>query len=395
MARSNDTDRDHNLDRLVDDHPDGDGELPYSGISCSICLDSVEDNGVRSTAKLQCGHGFHLDCIGSAFNMKGAMQCPNCRKVEKGQWLYVTGPVRSLPELSMDNLITDEDVYGLSFSEMPFRVQWCPLGDLAQPGSSFEEVESPSTMFQNMHGHPPIFADQTAIPVAHSYVTYVGPIPPASSGPTDTVVDSSSRSWNGASRRSEIFNLLASPALTSQYPGWSSYSTPLPLPGGHSIGADPNPVPPVTLRPSRGDVDTVTMPRALTQPFVFHHGSGPRGGSSLATSIPPRHPLGSVQNGESHHVFYPFPYQQQSNHPQGMPSPLGHGIRRFDVPRSTPMAVPAPPLHVDHNGGFYMVPPSLSARNPHEADLAVVGQDANLRIPGWILSGFLRTTIQA
>ncbi|KAK0573231.1 hypothetical protein LWI29_004642 [Acer saccharum] len=25
------------------------------------------------------------DCIGSAFNMKGAMQCPNCWKVEKAQ----------------------------------------------------------------------------------------------------------------------------------------------------------------------------------------------------------------------------------------------------------------------------------------------------------------------
>ncbi|KAF5732659.1 hypothetical protein HS088_TW17G00189 [Tripterygium wilfordii] len=370
MADSNETDRGLSLDRLVDDHRDVDRELPSSCISCSICLDSVEDNGVRSTAKLQCGHGFHLDCIGSAFNMKGAMQCPNCRKVERGQWLYATGPVQSLPELSMDNLIAGEDVYDLSYSEMPFRVHWCPLGDLAQLGSSFEEVETPSTMFQNVQGHPPIFADQAAISsVAHSYVTYVAPIPPTSSGPIDTVADSySSRPWNGASRRSEIFNLLASPALTSQYHGWSSYSTPLPLSGGHSTDADRNPVPPLTLRSSTGGVETVTMPRALTQPFVFHHGSGPRGGSSLATPTIPCHSVGSVQNSESNHVFHPFPYQQQSNHPQGMPSLQGHGhgIRRFDVPRSTTMAVPAPPHH-DHNGGFYMVPPSLSAHNPHEA----------------------------
>lgn len=29
-----------------------------------------------------------LDCIGSAFNAKGVMQCPNCRNIEKGHWLY-------------------------------------------------------------------------------------------------------------------------------------------------------------------------------------------------------------------------------------------------------------------------------------------------------------------
>jgi len=28
------------------------------------------------------------DCIGSAFNAKGMMQCPNCRAVEDGQWLF-------------------------------------------------------------------------------------------------------------------------------------------------------------------------------------------------------------------------------------------------------------------------------------------------------------------
>uniref|UniRef100_A0A0E0M389 RING-type domain-containing protein n=1 Tax=Oryza punctata TaxID=4537 RepID=A0A0E0M389_ORYPU len=58
---------------------------------CSICLDAVAcGDGVtaRSTARLQCGHEFHLDCIGSAFNAKGVMQCPNCRNIEKGHWLY-------------------------------------------------------------------------------------------------------------------------------------------------------------------------------------------------------------------------------------------------------------------------------------------------------------------
>lgn len=46
------------------------------------------------------------------------MQCPNCRKIEKGQWLYSNGSTRSLPELSMEDWIPDEDFYDLGYSEM-------------------------------------------------------------------------------------------------------------------------------------------------------------------------------------------------------------------------------------------------------------------------------------
>lgn len=45
------------------------------------------------------------------------MQCPNCRKIEKGQWLYATG-CRSVPEFNMDDWTHDEDLYDLSYSEM-------------------------------------------------------------------------------------------------------------------------------------------------------------------------------------------------------------------------------------------------------------------------------------
>lgn len=56
------------------------------------------------------------DCIGSAFNVKGAMQCPNCRKIEKGQWLYSNG---SRPyEFNMEDWVHDEDLYDISYSEM-------------------------------------------------------------------------------------------------------------------------------------------------------------------------------------------------------------------------------------------------------------------------------------
>jgi len=50
--------------------------------------------------------------------MKGAMQCPNCRNVEKGQWLYANGSTRPFPEFSMEDWIPEEDLYGLSYPEM-------------------------------------------------------------------------------------------------------------------------------------------------------------------------------------------------------------------------------------------------------------------------------------
>lgn len=118
---------------------DGDGEgkaFAASSVSCSICLEIVTDNGDRAWAKLQCGHQFHLDCIGSAFNIKGAMQCPNCRKIEKGQWLYANG-CRTFPEFNMDDLTHDEDLYD-SYSEMSFGVHWCPFSGLTRLPSSFE-----------------------------------------------------------------------------------------------------------------------------------------------------------------------------------------------------------------------------------------------------------------
>jgi hypothetical protein len=60
---------------------------------------------------------FSPDCIGSAFNAKGVMQCPNCRKIEKGNWLYANGS-RSAHDVSMDEWAHDEDLYDVSYSDM-------------------------------------------------------------------------------------------------------------------------------------------------------------------------------------------------------------------------------------------------------------------------------------
>eukprot|EP00249_Psilotum_nudum_P016742 c25969_g1_i3 orf=546-1118(+) len=122
--------------------------------SCSVCLEPVSDGGERSMAKLKCGHHFHLDCIGSAFNVKGTMQCPNCRHIEDGQWLYANGGQHH-EDLMLEDIIYEDsfDIYA-GVSELFFphdethfgHLQWCPYrGPNSQISSSFEEA-----------GHPPV-----------------------------------------------------------------------------------------------------------------------------------------------------------------------------------------------------------------------------------------------
>ena len=50
---------------------------------CAICLEDVK---ARTSVTLECGHEFHLSCIGGAFNAKKRMECPMCRNVESGEW---------------------------------------------------------------------------------------------------------------------------------------------------------------------------------------------------------------------------------------------------------------------------------------------------------------------
>ncbi|KAF6163773.1 hypothetical protein GIB67_012132 [Kingdonia uniflora] len=123
-----------------------------NSVSCSICLDLVIDKGGdRSIAKLQCGHQFHLDCIGSEFNAKGAMQCPNCRKVEEGQWFYANRPGHSgsLIDVNFEELI--EELYELSYPELPFGLPWCPLiGPSQRSQPLFEEREVRPNSYHDM-----------------------------------------------------------------------------------------------------------------------------------------------------------------------------------------------------------------------------------------------------
>ncbi|KAM3210300.1 hypothetical protein ACQJBY_064357 [Aegilops geniculata] len=130
--------------------PDHAAEAAGGG-ACSICLDPVAGRaGGRSIAKLQCGHEFHLDCIGSAFNAKGAMQCPNCRKIEKGRWLYATGQ-RPSPDIDIGGWVTGE-TYDIA-SDLPFGFQWCPFNGFTQLASVFEEGEAEPPSYHTVADH--------------------------------------------------------------------------------------------------------------------------------------------------------------------------------------------------------------------------------------------------
>jgi len=202
------------------------------------------------------------------------MQCPNCRKVEEGQWLYANGFTPSFPEFSMDDWNHDEDPYDPSYSELPFRVHWCPIGEVSQIATSIEEVESPLNTYHDMrehHGMPTENTDSSS--VAHSYVAYFGPIPHASSRSSDSVDDPHfNYPWNGVSGHNEILNPHTFSANGIQYHSWGHHSPPFSQFGNHINGADPASVPPATRGSTHSDSDAITRSRMFPSPLIFAHG---------------------------------------------------------------------------------------------------------------------------
>ena len=69
----------------------------------------------------QCSYFLFSDCIGSAFNAKGAMQCPNCRQVEGGQWLY-SGGCFLQSQLVRNSLSDPDDYSGIQHNVIDGRV---------------------------------------------------------------------------------------------------------------------------------------------------------------------------------------------------------------------------------------------------------------------------------
>ncbi|KAA3487235.1 Sterol-regulatory element binding proteins intramembrane protease [Gossypium australe] len=359
-------------DVVVEDGDGGDGGgnvdcrnggKSFGSVSCSICLETVTDNGDRSWANLQCGHQFHLDCIGSAFNIKGAMQCPNCRKIEKGQWLYANG-CRSNPEFSVDDLTHDDDIYDLSFSEMSFGVHWCPFGSLAQLPSSFEQGEFSSTTYHELLGQHAIFAEHSSS-ATHpcQYIAYFGPtIHPSSSNSSGSISDSSSFNghWNGPSVPSEIPPSYAFPAMNLHYQGWEHHSPPFSTSNRRIGGSGQPSIPPVSQRSARNSSD-MPRPGTFTHPFVAGHSSGIRTASAVASSFIPPYPGSNARARDRVQALQAY---YQHHHPSTLPAlrtPIVSGSRRLGSHRSHGHGHVGPVASSsDQMGGFYFIPSGTS-----------------------------------
>ncbi|XP_047329368.1 E3 ubiquitin-protein ligase RFI2 [Impatiens glandulifera] len=336
--------------KLLDD-PGGHNS---SSISCSICLDAVTDNGDRSTAKLQCGHEFHLDCIGSAFNVKGAMQCPNCRKIERGRWLYATGPARSLPEFHIEDWTVDEDPYELSYTEMPFRVHWCPFSGFTQVHSSFEDIDSPSAAYHDLQRYRA--EHDPASSVAHSYVAYFGPLPPpppplASSNTNEIREDPNlNNSWSGLSERNEIFNPHHPlfPIVDIQYQSWDQLPPTIPLSSTSNSDQAAE-----VRRTARGE---------FRHPFPYGHGTAPGvGGSGASLFSSFVHP--TIHGRGAAHERRQYVSHASINHHQQQPN--NPPLRRLNNSQrgggSMPLVMAAAAAQPDNHGrGFFLVPSPVS-----------------------------------
>ncbi|XBJ22939.1 hypothetical protein VPH35_001230 [Triticum aestivum] len=336
------------------------GKEEKAAVSCSICLDAVvAASAERSTARLQCGHEFHLDCIGSAFNAKGVMQCPNCRKIEKGNWLYANGS-RPSHDINMDEWAHEEDLYDVSYSEMPFRFHWCPFGRLAQLPSFFEEGESPPPVtfhdFMGQHVFPENLS-VSAAPGAHPcpYVAYLHPLPSLASSSSSHVPE---RTMDGSAYH-DHWNHLAGPSdgrpLQTVQPTDFHHNHWAHLPhsyvqsnGNNGVTEQPG-VPFGSMRAARVDGDSQRR-GSVVSPSYFSNGSGSR---SRAPNVPPLVPQFMRAHGNINEQ-----YTQSSS------SSLFAGAHRSGGMR------PAPPPPQPENPTFCLFPPGSSGHSSMDTDEA-------------------------
>ena len=362
MGLGNDDKEDNNK---IMDEDDDQGSNSSGPVSCSICLEVVTDNGDRSLSKLLCGHQFHLDCIGSAFNIKGAMQCPNCRKVEQGQWLYANG-CRSYPEFNMDDWAHEEDLYDLSYSETPFGVHWCPFGNVTQFPLSFEEGEISSTPYPDIIEQNTVFAEHTAVSSAsHSpcpYVAYLGPVHPSSSNSGGNASEAPNFNlWNSSSVPSDMQNSYTFPAMDFHYQSWEHHTPPFSTASSRLIAADQSSVSPGNQRPFRGASD-VQRSGPVLHPFIVGQSYAARAGSPVGSSMIPPYP-GSNARARNRVQALEAYYQ----HPNSttMQTPVASSTRRVSS-HSGPTQLAPVTTSPDQSGGLFLFPSSSSGRNFEE-----------------------------
>ncbi|RAL52640.1 hypothetical protein DM860_007408 [Cuscuta australis] len=370
----------------------GGGDKVSAAVSCSICIEAVTDNGDRSWAKLQCGHQFHLDCIGSAFNAKGAMQCPNCRKVEKGQWLYATGH-RSLPEFNMDDWAHDEDLYDLSFSEMSFGVHWCPFSGLTRLPSSFDEGDFASSAYHDLLGQHPLFAEQTAVSSSNHpcpYIAYVGihPTPSSSSGSISEGPNFNNH-WNSSGLPNEIPTTFAFPGVDVHYPhGWGEHHPSTFQTSSSRIGsAEQQPsIPSVSHRAARTTNSDMPRPGSFVHPFLVSHSSA-RPGTSVGSPMIPPYPGSVARARDRVQALQAYFQQQPSNSPAVRAPVMSGGARRSNSHRGVHLPQVASSSSDHHHqpaaaGGFYFYPSAAAASSGRSFQEAAEGPSP-LRFRSW------------
>ncbi|KAI3773146.1 hypothetical protein L6452_04349 [Arctium lappa] len=307
-----------------------------SSVPCSICFDLVIDEGERSTAKLHCGHRFHLDCIGSAFNTKGTMQCPNCRKVESGRWLFADGSAHAVSETGARAWMPNEGPHDLSYSRMPFGFQWCPFSGFTVH-SSIEEAEPSLNTFTNFQGNHAMITEHTTPPSsAHSYFSFFRP--------SDNVSNSNfHRPLNAISAPRNNLHVV-----NFQHPswGWNCHFLPYNADRDYIDLGDLAPVHPATLRSARAPADAVARSFSLLHPS--HYTQQPVSGTGESS-------VANSQSRERIQILRTSYLQEQPSDNTNMLSST-NGFRGFSGARGLPMVLPAVRSQPDHRGshGFYI-----------------------------------------
>ncbi|EEE54530.1 hypothetical protein OsJ_01692 [Oryza sativa Japonica Group] len=262
----------------------------------SILPGTVRENGQGMVLQIN----IPPDCIGSAFNAKGVMQCPNCRQIERGNWLYANGS-RPSQDVSNDDWGHDEDFYDANQPEtsrsvfLPFRFQWCPIGRLAQLPSVFDEGESaPPVTFHDFMGqnftseHLPVSAPGATPP--GPYIAYFQPLQSSASSSSSHVTE---RTMDGTTYH-DHWNPLPGPSdgrpLATVHPidfhhnHWTHLPNSYSQPNSNNGVAEQMAIPVVPMRV--GGLDSDSQQRG-SLPSVYGNGSGSR---SRIPSVPPMAP---------------------------------------------------------------------------------------------------------
>ncbi|KAL8166360.1 hypothetical protein V2J09_007859 [Rumex salicifolius] len=315
-----------------------------SSVSCSICLELVVVDDGRSCVKLICGHEFHLDCIGSAFNSRGAMQCPNCRNTEKGQWLYGFG----VPACDDS---PDEEFYDLSYSETEFG------------GAHSCFHNSPLILNHDLLGHQALLSEHASVSSTNQpspYFSYYGPIHSSSPSTHPSIPDNSynnhwSTSLSGLNEAPTSFSFLS---MDPHFRAWEL----------HRLGNIDQPsAPSITQRSTRSN-SSMARPGFVVHPFLAGHSSSARASNNIPSAMIPPYP-GSGARTRDHIQAIQAQFQQQNSSPPGR-SPLLSATRHSSNHRSSSQLASSS----DPTGGYYIFPP-----NAHNG----VFQEADRSLDGW------------